>query len=88
MNEGEYNMDQNDCASSTCNCIPAIGRRSFLVSAGAVSAGLAVGPVMAAEQRRNYSDLVKGHPALRGYWRFDGSLTDELGRQPAVEGPA
>ncbi|MDF7809495.1 hypothetical protein P4E94_18780, partial [Pontiellaceae bacterium B12219] len=88
METNEQTMNQQLCSTPSCGRGPSVRRRTFLVSAGAVTAGLAVGPVMAAEQRRNYSDLVKGHPALRGYWRFDGSLTDELGRQPAVEGPA
>lgn len=68
--------------------LPSIGRRSFLVSAGMATAGLMTGRVLAAEKRNNYSGLVKGHPKLLGYWRFDGKLTDEMGKQLAAEGPA
>ena len=88
MSELIHNESQNCCSSSFKGFSPSFKRRTFLVSAGTVTAGLAARPVLANEKRKNYADLVKGHPALIGYWRFDGKLTDELGKQPAVEGPA
>jgi len=59
-----------------------MSRRRFLVGAGVLTAGLSTGPLLAADQSQRYAQVVKGHASLRGYWRFDGDLTDVMGKAP------
>ncbi|WP_345684281.1 GH116 family glycosyl hydrolase [Novipirellula caenicola] len=43
-------------------------------------------PLLAAGRRENYADAIQSHESLRGYWRFDGNLTDVMGKAPAKDG--
>ncbi|WP_442506784.1 sulfatase-like hydrolase/transferase [Novipirellula sp. SH528] len=42
--------------------------------------GLAAGPLLADGSRQSYADLIKAHPSLRGYWAFEGDLSDTTGK--------
>lgn len=65
------------------NFTPDMSRRRFLVAAGTFAAAFAAGPLMGAVSRDSYAAFLKSDPSLRGYWRFDGDLTDMLGKAHA-----
>ena len=65
-----------------------VSRRQFLVAASSVAAGLAAGPLLAVGRSDTYSEALKAHPSLRGYWRFDGNLADAVNKAPGIAGDA
>ncbi|MCM2369593.1 GH116 family glycosyl-hydrolase [Aporhodopirellula aestuarii] len=69
--------------SVCCDSNLDMSRRRFLVAASVLTAGLSTRPLLAAGQQANYSDAVKAHASLRGYWQFDGDLVDAMGKAPA-----
>ncbi|TWU34574.1 hypothetical protein Q31b_55280 [Novipirellula aureliae] len=69
---------------SSCGTPPDMSRRRFLVATTVLTAGLSGKPILAADQQESYSDAVKSHASLRGYWRFDGDLVDAFGKAPAT----
>ena len=86
MNDKIMDNAPNESVSSSFTVD--MSRRRFLVAASTVAAGVSAGPVRAASRRETYSDLVKVHPSLRGYWRIDGGLVDVMGTASAQAGGA
>ncbi|MGJ8653772.1 MAG: GH116 family glycosyl hydrolase [Opitutaceae bacterium] len=72
---------QKDTFTSTFT--PDMSRRRFLVAAGTLAAAFTSAPLMAAGSRDTYAALLKSEASLRGYWRFDGDLTDMMGKANA-----
>ncbi len=84
------NDDLQSCHRDTCECgdadadvRPNLSRRGFIVTAAMATASLAAAPALAAGQRKSYAETVKAHESLRGYWRCEEDLADEMGMAPA-----
>ena len=63
------NSESENCQSGNCGCEPSVvevDRRRFMVSAGAIAAGLSAGPLLAAGSSESYATLLKSDPSLRG----------------------
>ncbi|GAA4444395.1 GH116 family glycosyl-hydrolase [Novipirellula rosea] len=78
----QFNIINNPSEESCCQ--PAsdfdLSRRRFLIAAGVLSTALTGKPLLAAGRRESYADAIQSHDSLRGYWRFDGNLTDVMGK--------
>ncbi|WP_372723407.1 GH116 family glycosyl-hydrolase, partial [Novipirellula sp.] len=79
----------DDTSEVSC-CEPAVdfdlSRRRFLIAAGAMTTALTGKPLFAAGRQESYADAIQSHESLRGYWRFDGDLTDVMDKAPAKGG--
>ncbi|WP_404309235.1 GH116 family glycosyl hydrolase [Neorhodopirellula lusitana] len=80
LNVINNSSDEVSCCESGVD----LSRRRFLVAAGALTAAFHGGPLLAEDRRGTYSDALKTHSSLRGYWRLDGDLTDVMGKASAT----